>query len=58
MFDPLNSYKVYIQTFDDTGNYTGTWTEITRHVISLGNTGIQIDSSDYDVGVFRNSNLT
>jgi len=57
-FDDINSYRVYLQTFDDTGEYTGDYINITRYVISLGNTGIQIDDSDYDVGVFKNSNLT
>ena len=56
-FDDLNSFRIYIQTFDDSGNYTGVWVEITRFVLGLSDIGVQIDSSDYDVGVFQNSNL-
>ena len=58
MFFDLNYYTVYLQVFDEYGVYTGVWQDITRHVKDLGNTSLQIDQSDYDLGVFQNSSLS
>jgi hypothetical protein len=52
--------RVYIQPFDTSGQYTGTWIEVTKDVIagSLGTVQKRLDVSDYDIGVYTNSNVS
>jgi len=54
----LNVIKVYFQTFDNAGNYTGEWVEFTKYVKKIGSFSSSLDSSDYQIGVFENSNLS
>ncbi|OFZ54980.1 MAG: hypothetical protein A2428_03140 [Bdellovibrionales bacterium RIFOXYC1_FULL_54_43] len=54
-------FRVYIRPFDDDGNYTS-WVEISKYVSARALSALEqsIDSSDYQLGVFRypNFNLT
>lgn len=50
-------FRVYIRTFDIHGNYEEDFQEITEDVISLSAISQALDSSEYDVGVFRNSSF-
>ena len=57
----MSQVHVYVQPFDPDGNaYSGTWTEVTDDVeiSSLGKIKQYLDNTEYDVGVFRNSNLS
>ena len=52
----MSQVRVYITPFLSTGAY-GTEQEITDYVISLGSLGVDTDSADYQIGVFRNSSV-
>lgn len=51
-------YRVYINPFDDDGNYTG-FVDVTKYVnmTSVSEITQDIDSSEYQLGVFRYPNL-
>lgn len=49
--------RVYLKTFDYDGEYDSDFTEITKYVQKIGDISIDTDSSDYQIGVFRTSNL-
>lgn len=51
-------YRVYLKTFDNFGRYQSSFREITDSVKKLGDITLDTDSSDYQIGVFRNSNLS
>lgn len=53
----LSKVKVYINPFDDNGLYTS-FIDVTRDVISLGQIKQQLDHSEYDLGIFRNANVS
>jgi len=53
----LNCIRVYIKPFDIDGNYT-TFQEVTKYVKSIGNISSEIDSADYNIGIYRNSNVS
>lgn len=50
-------WKVYIKPFVDSGEYADDYTEVTEDADqnSLGTLSEQLDNSDYDFGVYRNS---
>lgn len=50
-------YKVYLKPFDDAGEYLPDFIDITKDVISISDISIKIDSSEFDVGVVRNSGV-
>lgn len=52
-------WRVYIKPFDDAGNY-GTYTEVTDYVNRETFSSIteKLDNSEYNVGIFRFSNLS
>lgn len=50
-------HRVYIKTFNSRGIYNSEFTEITKYVQSIGNIAIDTDSSEYQIGVFKNSNV-
>src|SRR6185312_11395141 len=54
-----SKWHVYLQPFDDDGNYTGEWIEITDDVTfaDLGGIGAALDNTDYDIGVYRTSSF-
>jgi len=52
----LSQVRVYVTPFLSDGTY-GTEQEITKDVISIGTLGVDTDSSDYQIGVFRNSSV-
>jgi len=52
----LSRTKVYITPFDVNGIYTAE-IDITKWVEGIGAIAIDTDSSDYQIGVFRNSNV-
>ena len=53
-----NCWRVYINPFDDFGEYRG-YIEVTKDVImsSLGSISSALDNTAYDIGVFRVSNF-
>jgi len=53
----LSKIKVYINPFDDDGFYTE-FIDVTKDVVSVGSIKQQLDNTEYDVGVFRNSNVS
>jgi hypothetical protein len=55
----VNRWRVYINPFDADGNYTG-YVEVTQWVDLQSISAIQqtLDNTDYDIGVYRNSNIT
>lgn len=50
--------RCYMQTFNNFGAYSGTWVDVTKYVASVGQFSIDTDSTDYKIGVFRNSNVS
>lgn len=53
----VNAIKVYMLPFDIYGEYVDTWIEITKYVKSIGNITTDVDSSDYQIGVYKNSSV-
>jgi len=52
----LSRTRVYITPFDESGNYA-TEIEVTKYVEGLGAITVDTDSSEYQIGVFRNSSV-
>jgi hypothetical protein len=52
----LSQVRVYITPFDENGVY-GAEVEVTKYVSSIGPIGVDTDSSEYQIGVFRNSSV-
>lgn len=50
-------YRVYIKPFDDEGAYLADFIEVTNDVLSISDITQKIDSSEYDVGIIRNSGV-
>lgn len=50
-------YRVYIKPFDDQGIYLSDFIEVTKDVLSISDITQKIDSSEYDVGIIRNSGV-
>lgn len=46
--------------FNDDGTYTGTWQEVTDHVMfdKIGSIEAALDNTQYNIGVFRNNSFT
>ncbi len=55
-----NIWRTYIQPFNEFGNYSGTWIEVTQDTISeaLGSLSQQLDNTTFDIGILRNSGLS
>lgn len=55
----MNRWRAYINPFDDSGNYSG-WQEVTADVdfSSLGSIDFALDNTEYDIGVFKCSNIS
>lgn len=55
----INKWRVYVQPFDRFGAYTGEWIEVTSHcsLEDLGAIAFQLDNTDYNIGIYRNSNF-
>lgn len=53
-------FRIYLQTFDDNGAYTGTYTDVSDDVEleSLGSIDQNLDNTDYNIGIYRNSNVS
>ena len=54
----MSRTRVYIKPFDESGSYASDFTEITRDVLKIGEIKQALDNTEYDVGVFRNSNFS
>ena len=54
----LDSIKVYFKPFEVDGTYSSTWLEVSDYVTKIGNLKQDIDSADYQLGVFKNSSLS
>lgn len=52
-------WRVYLNVFDDNGNYTG-FQEVSEDVEldSLGTIDFALDNTDYNIGIYRNSNFS
>lgn len=50
-------YRVYIKPFDVEGNYLADYIEVSDDVITISDIQQKVDSSDYDVGVYKNSGV-
>ncbi len=55
-----NKWRVYLQPFDDFGNYSGEYIEVTDDLKNngLGAINQDLDNTEYDIGVYRVSNFT
>ena len=53
----MSKLHVYIATKNDVGGYND-FQEVTKDVISLSDLNQQLDQSEYDIGIFRNSDVT
>ena len=53
-----NNIKVYLKPFDDDGNYQDDWINITKYVERLPRLTMDLDSADYQIGVFRFSDVS
>lgn len=47
-------FRVYVKPFDQNGEYLDDFIEVTRDVVSLKGVSQTLDSSEFDVGIFRN----
>lgn len=52
-----NVFKVYIKPFDHLGNYEADFIDVTKYVKTIGRLQVDTDSSDYQIGVYKNSNF-
>jgi hypothetical protein len=54
-----NIWTVYLNPFDDEGNYSG-WVDITSDVIleSMGSITQGLDNTQFDIGIFKSSNFS
>src|SRR3990172_7774741 len=52
-------FRVYLKPFDDEGIYAEDWMDVTDDVIfdGLGSIAVDLDNTEYDIGVYRNSNI-
>lgn len=55
-----HKWRVYLQLFNDSGDYSGVWTEITDDVDfdKLGAIQADLDNTEYDIGVYRANNFS
>ena len=53
----MSKLHVYINPFDDNGNYTG-FQEVTRDAVLIGQIKQQLDQTEYDIGIFRNASVS
>lgn len=51
------AFHIYIKPFDDYGDYQTEWTDVTSDVDmdACGSIAIDLDNTEYDIGVYRNS---
>ncbi len=49
----MGRFRVYLKTFESAGVYQSEYTEISDDVLKLSNIKQNLDSSEYNVGVFR-----
>jgi hypothetical protein len=55
----MNRWRVYLKPFSDDGS-RGDWIDVSSDVVfsSLGKISRTIDNTEFDIGVFRNSNIS
>lgn len=49
-------FRIYLKTFDTEGEYQSDFIEITRDVVKIGAITQILDNTEYDIGIYRNSN--
>lgn len=54
----MAKFNVYVKTLKVDGSYEADFRDITKHVQNLGQIAIDTDSSDYQIGVYKNSNVS
>lgn len=53
----MSLYKTFIKTFDSSGDYLPSFTEVTKDVLQISDVAKELDNTEYNIGIFRNSNL-
>lgn len=54
----MGRFRVYVKPFDSFGEYEPDFIDISRDVLSLSDVNQSLDQTEFDIGVFRLSNLT
>lgn len=54
----MSRFRLYLKTFDALGNYNTDFQEITKYAEKLGDVSLDTDSSEFQIGVFTNSNIS
>lgn len=56
----MGRFRVYIKPFNDDGTYVDDWIEVTEDIDSTGIGAMKqsLDNTEYDIGVFKNGNVT
>ena len=56
----MGRFRVYVKPFDDAGAYVADWTEVTEDIDMSGLSQMKqsLDNNEYDIGVFKNANVT
>lgn len=54
----MGKIRTYIKPFDDAGNYLSDFIEVSDSVVTVGDVSRGIDSSDFEIGVTKNSSLS
>lgn len=54
-----NLWRIYIKPFDDLGSYAADWIDVSNDVDwkALGSIAQDLDNTEYDIGIYRNSNF-
>lgn len=53
----MSAPRIYIKPFDELGSYQSSFTNITRDALKAGKIQKELDSTDYDIGIYRNSSF-
>jgi hypothetical protein len=53
----MGRVRVYLKTFDPSGNYLSSYTDISRDVLKVSTIAQSLDNPEYDVGIFRNGSV-
>ncbi len=50
--------RVYIKPFEGSGDYASDWIDVSNYTTKIGSVSVDTDSGDFQVGVYRQSNVT
>ena len=56
----MGRWRVYLKPFNDSGVYESSWTDISDDVLfdSMGSVAVDLDNTEFDIGVYRNSSFS